>query len=77
MTEARPGMANPPRQVFSDRLNEFLNLMQEGETPNFGSFCSFCYNPLPQGVDHWKAGDTPVPPIAATTAASRPPADRL
>jgi hypothetical protein len=50
MTETRPN-SNPPRQVFSDRLNEFLDQMQEGATPNFGSFCSFCYNPLPQGFD--------------------------
>ena len=51
--------------------------MQEGETPNFGSFCSFCYNPLPQGVDHWKAGDTPVPPDrcdhCSQSTAGRPP----
>jgi hypothetical protein len=40
---------NSPRGVFSERLDEFLNLLQEGATPNFGAFCSFCYNPLPEG----------------------------
>jgi hypothetical protein len=48
MTETRPGIPSTPRQVFSDRLNEFLTQMQDGSTPNFGAFCSFCYNPLPQ-----------------------------
>ena len=37
----------PPREVFSARLREFLDQLQDGTTPNYGSFCSFCYNPLP------------------------------
>ncbi|HEU0075474.1 MAG TPA: hypothetical protein VFS30_15835 [Dehalococcoidia bacterium] len=51
MTNQRtaPPVTNPPRQVFSARLNEFLDQLQEGVTPNYGSFCAFCYNPLPQG----------------------------
>ncbi len=40
---------NPPREVFSTRLREFLDQVQEGIAPNYGSFCAFCYNPLPQG----------------------------
>jgi hypothetical protein len=35
------------RRVFSARLDTFLNELDEGETPNHGRFCSFCYNPLP------------------------------
>jgi len=62
MTDVRPGTPNAPRQVFSDRLNEFLSQIQAGDTPNFGAFCSFCYNPLPQSFQRWKTGDTPVPP---------------
>jgi hypothetical protein len=51
MTNQRTAQAtNPPREVFSARLNEFLDQLQEGATPNYGSFCAFCYNPLPQ--DH-------------------------
>jgi hypothetical protein len=46
---AATGQANPPREVFSARLREFLDQLQEGTTPNYGSFCSFCYNPLPEG----------------------------
>jgi hypothetical protein len=42
-----PDAANPPREVFSSRLREFLDKVLEGESPNYGSFCSFCYNPLP------------------------------
>jgi hypothetical protein len=37
------------RGVLSPRLDAFLTRLQEGETPNAGSFCSFCYNPLPAG----------------------------
>ncbi len=40
----------PPREVFSARLREFLDQLQDGTTPNYGSFCSFCYNPLPQDL---------------------------
>ncbi len=38
------------RGIFSPRLNEFLDRLQEGEAPNAGTFCSFCYNPLPPEV---------------------------
>jgi hypothetical protein len=67
MTEVRPA-TNPQRQVFSERLNEFLTRMQEGATPNFGVFCSFCYNPLPQGYercDHCGQSMVERPPVAS------------
>jgi rRNA maturation protein Nop10 len=51
MSRQRPGATNPSRQVFSDRLREFLDQLQDGATPNFGRFCCFCYNPLPQGFE--------------------------
>jgi hypothetical protein len=35
------------RSVLSPRLETFLEQLREGETPNHGRFCSFCYNPLP------------------------------
>ena len=37
------------RRVFSGRLETFLDQLAEGTTPNSGRFCSFCYNPLPEG----------------------------
>jgi hypothetical protein len=40
-------MSREPRRVFSARLDTFLQELDEGETPNHGRFCSFCYNPLP------------------------------
>lgn len=40
-------MSREPRRVLSARLDAFLDQLQEGETPNHGRFCSFCYNPLP------------------------------
>ena len=43
-----PQTANPPREVFPTPLGEFLDQLQDGTTPNYGSFCSFCYNPMPQ-----------------------------
>jgi hypothetical protein len=39
------------RRVFSPRLTAFLEQLQAGDTPNSGSFCSFCYNPLPPGFE--------------------------
>jgi hypothetical protein len=33
--------------ILSPRLDEFLDRLQEGEAPNSGTFCAFCYNPLP------------------------------
>jgi hypothetical protein len=50
VNDARPAL-NGPRQVFSDRLREFLDQVIAGETPNFGAFCCFCYNPLPPGYE--------------------------
>jgi hypothetical protein len=38
-------------RVFPRRLDAFLTQVLEGETPNAGSFCSFCYNPLPAGLE--------------------------
>jgi hypothetical protein len=35
------------RGIFSPRLDDFLDRLQEGETPNSGTFCAFCYNPMP------------------------------
>jgi hypothetical protein len=46
-TAPEPGAS----RVFSPRLDAFLTALDEGETPNYGSFCSFCYNPLPPGMD--------------------------
>ena len=36
--------------IFSPRLDDFLDRLQEGHTPNSGTFCSFCYNPLTAGT---------------------------
>ncbi|HLF78725.1 MAG TPA: hypothetical protein VJB57_14690 [Dehalococcoidia bacterium] len=38
-------------RIFSSRLDTFLTQILEGETPNSGRFCCFCYTPLPQGQD--------------------------
>ena len=38
-------------RVFSERLDELLGSIGEGETPNFGVFCAYCYNPLPAGFE--------------------------
>ena len=68
MTEAWPSATQGPRQVFSDRLREFLDQLQDGMTPNFGSFCSFCYNPLPSGFprcDHCGQSATERPPLTS------------
>ena len=48
MSEASiPQRGRDINRVFSNRLDAFLTLLLEGETPNSGAFCSFCYNPLP------------------------------
>jgi hypothetical protein len=39
------------RRVFSSRLEKFLEDLHDGDTPNAGRFCAFCYNPLPPGFD--------------------------
>ena len=41
----------PERRVLSIRLESFLDELHEGQTPNHGRFCAFCYNPLPEGFD--------------------------
>jgi hypothetical protein len=47
-SRAEPGGSpRAERGIFSPRLDEFLEKLHEGETPNSGTFCSFCYNPLP------------------------------
>jgi hypothetical protein len=46
-TQPEPGAS----RVFSSRLDAFLTALDEGETPNFGRFCAFCYNPLPPDYD--------------------------
>jgi hypothetical protein len=56
------------RGVLSNRLSEFLDRLQEGEIPNAGSFCSFCYNPLPQRLsrcDHCGQDLQEHPPIGS------------
>ena len=53
-------------RVFSARLDAFLQALDEGEAPNFGSFCAFCYNPLPPGYeqcDHCGQSTKARPPI--------------
>jgi hypothetical protein len=53
-------------RVFSARLDAFLQALDEGEAPNFGSFCAFCYNPLPPGYeqcDHCGQSTRTRPPI--------------
>jgi hypothetical protein len=53
-------------RVFSARLDAFLTALDEGNTPNHGSFCSFCYNPLPPGYeacDHCGQSTSVRPPI--------------
>ena len=61
MSDALPLTADTTRpargehRVFSSRLETFLEQLDAGETPNSGTFCSFCYNPLPveyQRCDH-------------------------
>ena len=44
------GGAKADRGIFSPRLDDFLDRLQEGQTPNSGTFCSFCYNPLTTGA---------------------------
>jgi hypothetical protein len=48
VTQAYP---RQERRVFSARLEEFLESLREGTTPNYGRFCSFCYNPTPEGYE--------------------------
>ena len=53
------------RRVFSSRLETFLVQMYEGEAPNSGTFCAFCFNPLPRGFrrcDHCSQSTDERPP---------------
>jgi hypothetical protein len=54
------------RRVFSQRLDDFLESLHEGETPNSGTFCGFCYNPIPPGqtaCDHCGRSLIETPPV--------------
>jgi hypothetical protein len=54
------------RGILSPRLDDFLDRLQEGETPNAGTFCAFCYNPLMPAAarcDHCGQNLTERPPI--------------
>jgi hypothetical protein len=53
-------------RVFSARLEAFLDNIDAGQAPNSGSFCAFCYNPLPSGFqrcDHCGQDTRERPPI--------------
>ena len=72
MTGALPAPnADAPRnghRVLSTRLEAFLDNLQAGEAPNSGSFCGFCYNPLPAGFercDHCGQDLRERPPISS------------
>lgn len=61
-----PSSPRGERGIFSPRLYDFLDKLQEGETPNAGTFCAFCYNPLPDDVkrcDHCGQNLAERPPI--------------
>ena len=77
MTDASAAAGGPApnqrseRRVFSTRLEAFLDRLAEGETPNAGAFCAFCYNPLPAGFercDHCGQGISARKPIASLPA---------
>jgi hypothetical protein len=36
-------------RIFSQRLEDFMDLLWDGKAPNAGEFCAFCYNPIPRG----------------------------
>ncbi len=68
------GQEQPERQprsgsrIFSQRLEDFLERLREGESPNAGSFCSYCYNPLPANYtrcDHCGQDLAERPPITS------------
>jgi hypothetical protein len=42
-------VAHVEGRVFSERLESFLEQLNEGETPNSGTFCANCFNPIPPG----------------------------
>ena len=63
--------AGPERRLLSERLEAFLDQLREGATPNFGSFCGSCYNPLPAGherCDHCGLELRDRPPVTSVPA---------
>ena len=56
------------RRVFSERLESFLDDLKEGETPNAGRFCGFCFNPIPPdqtACDHCGRSLTATTPVTS------------
>jgi len=43
--------ARPDIPVFSERLDTLMAAMLEGEAPNVGRFCGYCYSPLGKKAD--------------------------
>jgi hypothetical protein len=41
----------PNLPVFSPRLDELMSCMIDGEAPNVGRFCGYCYTPLGKRAD--------------------------
>ena len=63
--------AGTERRLLSERLEAFLDQLREGATPNFGSFCGSCYNPLPaghDGCDHCGQAIAARPPVTSVPA---------
>lgn len=55
-------------RIFSQRLEDFLDRLLDGNAPNAGEFCPFCYNPIPRGYthcDHCNQDLTERPPLAS------------
>jgi hypothetical protein len=56
------------QRVFSQRLDDFLESLHEGETPNSGTFCGYCFNPIPPGrtdCDHCGRALAAVAPVSS------------
>jgi hypothetical protein len=52
MPNSTPHPERTPRstgRIFSQRLEDFMDLVWDGKAPNAGEFCGFCYNPIPRG----------------------------
>ena len=61
----------PELPVFSPRLDEILGLMIQGEIPNVGRFCGYCYTPLGKGEErcnHCGRTRDEYPPVAKIPA---------
>jgi hypothetical protein len=58
--------------IFSPRLDEVLGMMLDGEAPNLGRFCGYCYTPLSKSADACPHCDRPV---ADTGTLDRVPAE--